>query len=296
MKKPRNAFFTFLMLLAMTSWGGSWTSGYELANLARPEVLIFWRFLVTVISFLPVLFIFGKSLKLTWPALLVSYNKMFFTGLETGWPGAGGVLVTTLNPILTFAFASLFFRQKIGGRAAVGLLLGTLGGLILLEIWATNAEKLLASGNAYFLAAACSWALLSLISEKSHVHLSPIIFSFYVYALATVMDFFLALPYEPLAALHQQGAIFWWNIVYLAVLATTFATTVYFVASTRLGANRASSFIFLVPPSAVLISWMVTGEKPKIETVIGGLIAMAAVYLINSGRRERQTATAQGEA
>lgn len=95
-----------------------------------------------------------------------------------------------------------------------------------------------------------------------------------------MLDFILALPYDVLGVVHA-GYPFWLNIVYLSVCATTFGTTAYFFASSKLGASRASSFMFLVPTSAVLISWLVLNEQPKLSTILGGILAMGAVYLIN---------------
>jgi drug/metabolite transporter (DMT)-like permease len=280
----------FLLIVAMIAWGGSWPSGKMAAATASPEVLTFWRFLLTVITFLPILIFQRLSLRLNRRALLytflggaciVSYNANFFRGLQTGLAGAGGVLVTTLNPILTTFFAAIAFRRPLYARQMIGLILGLIGGLFLLEIWAISPQHLMQTGNAFFVLACASWAVLTIISEKSRQSVSLPIFSFYVYGFATLLDFFLTTPMEIMAA-FQATSGFWLNTIYLAVFATTFATTVYFHASSRLGSGRASSFIFTVPVSAVFISWLLLNEIPKITTLIGGAIGIVAVYLMNA--------------
>ncbi|MBI5641926.1 MAG: EamA family transporter [Deltaproteobacteria bacterium] len=60
-----------------------------------------------------------------------------------------------------------------------------------------------------------------------------------------------------------------------------FATTVYFFASSILSSRKASSFVFLVPFSAVILSWFFLGEVPRINTIAGGSLAIGAVYIIN---------------
>lgn len=289
MKAPTQTGFTLLIVLAMTAWGASWTSGKLVAPMAPPEVLIFWRFLFTFISYIPVMFIFKKSLRISRASLfkiilgsifIVSYNKFFFTGLRYGFAGAGGVLVTTMNPILTFLFTLIIFRRAITSRAIVGLIVGFLGAFILLEAWTISLQKLLLSGNAYFLLASASWACLTLTSEKSQENMSLLVFSFYVFAFAAFMDLFLALPYG-VFDVADKNWVFWLNVLYLSVFATTFATTIYFAASSRLGSQKASSFIFLVPLSTVLISWFILGEVLRLNTIIGGIIAISAVYIIN---------------
>lgn len=290
MKSPSTPVLISALILAMVAWGGSWPSGKLAAGTAPPEVLTFWRFLITIPAFLPILIIQRQPARLTWRALIygllgavciVSYNANFFRGLKTGMAGAGGVLVTTLNPILTTFFAAVAFKRRLTPRQILGLILGLIGGLFLLEIWALSPQHLMQTGNAFFVFAAASWAVLTIISEKSKGILPLLTFSFYVYCFATVLDFFLTRPEQILSAFHASP-VFWINTAYLAIFATAFATTVYFLASSRLGSGRASSFIYTVPISAVLISWLLLGEVPKLTTIIGGAIGISAVYLINS--------------
>ncbi len=227
-----------LMLLSMTIWGGTWTSSKVIANMAAPEVLIFWRFLFTAVSMLPVMFLYRKSfsiprksigLLLLGTLFLLLYNKFFFWGLQNGLAGAGGVLVTTLNPILTFLFSIIIFRRKAKRMQLAGLTIGLIGGAIILHIWSIDLTSLFASGNAFFLLATTCWALLTITSEKSKRVVSPFVFSFYVYCFLTIIDFFLALP-SGVFRVFSFGHIFWWNILYMSVFATTFATTVFFAA------------------------------------------------------------------
>jgi drug/metabolite transporter (DMT)-like permease len=290
MKRFGNTIIIFLLLLAMVIWGGTWTSAKLIANMAEPEVLIFWRFLITVLSSIPIMFLFKKSFTLNKASIkqvllgaffLFVYNKFFFWGLQNGLAGAGGVLVTTLNPIFVFILAVLILRKKAAPLQILGLFLGLTGGSILLEIWSINLSKLFASGNAFFILACTGWAFLTITSEKSKGSLSPIVFSFYVYCVVTVLDFFIALPYQPFKV-FELGSVFWWNILYMSILATTFATTIFFAASGRLGSEKAAAFIFTVPFSAVLISWWILGETPRLCTIAGGLISLTAVYLINT--------------
>lgn len=289
MNQPGQIVFILFILLAMTTWGASWTSGKLVAPSAPPEVLIFWRFLFTFFTFLPVMFIMKKSFRVsarTWiyiilgSLFIVSYNKFFFLGLQRGLAGAGGVLVTTFNPILTFLLTILLFRQPLRKAQILGLMLGFIGGAVLLEVWKISYHNLLHSGNAYFLLASLSWASLTITSERSRTKIPLITYSFYIYGLAVLLDFFFALPLG-VWNVFTEGWIFWGNLLFLSIFATTFATTIYFYASGRIGSQRASSFIFLVPASAVFISWVTLGEKVRISTIIGGIITVFAVYLIN---------------
>ncbi len=283
------ALFNLSVVVSMIIWGGSWVSGKAIAGDLPPETLTFWRFVINLISFIPILIVMRQPMKLNRSAaiyiLLGSicmglYLYLFFKGLTYGFAGVGGVLVPTMIPLVTFILSVFLLGQKVAMKDYVGLTLGVVGGIILLEIWSLDWNRLFMSGNIYFLLCAVLWALLTICSQKAGDSVSPLVFSFFVYAFCSVLFFFLALPHGVLGVFNQ-GSIFWLNMIYLAIISSTLATTVYFFASSRLSSYRASSFVFLVPFSAVILSWIFLGEVPRISTITGGLTALAAVYLIN---------------
>ena len=69
---------------------------------------------------------------------------------------------------------------------------------------------------------------------------------------------------------------------FLSVFALALGTSIYFYASTRLGPRKASSFIFLVPFTAILFSMYFLKEPFQISTVFGGVLGIFSVYLINA--------------
>lgn len=280
----------------MSAWGFAWPAGKSISGLAPREVLVFWRFVVTLLSYLPLLHGKWHTLKLSRTGILMAlsgalfytaYSELFFKGLENGLPGAGGVLVTTLNPIVTFAIFSILFRKRPTRKEQIGLLLGTLGGAILLHIWHFSMGELLQSGNLFFLIAALMWAFMTINTQMAKSHGDPAAYTFYIYLFSTIFisiqgageDFLMPLRYS---------MDFWWKLLYLGTISTTFGTTVYFYASSRLGSSRASSFIFLVPASAIAGSWFFYSEVPTPTTITGGLIAILAVYTINAPSPEKK--------
>jgi len=79
----------------------------------------------------------------------------------------------------------------------------------------------------------------------------------------------------------EQDFEFWSALIYLGVFGQTIATTIYFVASGKLGSSYASSFMFLVPLFALAISYIILGESLQIHIIVGGCISLFSVYLIN---------------
>ena len=77
---------------------------------------------------------------------------------------------------------------------------------------------------------------------------------------------------------------FWGNMFFSATITTALATTFYFAATSKIGASKASSFIFMVPFSAALGSFIFLGEIIEWHTIVGGLLGIAAVYILNRRR------------
>jgi drug/metabolite transporter (DMT)-like permease len=288
----KNNKLILLLIFAMVLWGGSWTSGKLLTYSAPTDIIIFWRFLLTTLSMIPLLFAFKVTLKVKLKELFLLflggfiifiYNIGFISGLQTGFAGAGGVLVTGLNPVFTFFLTILIVREKASLKQIFTLVLGFAGGLIMLEIWHASTTQIFDGGNLFFLLASCCWAVLTILSQKIQKNVHFIVYSFYIYLFCTVFAFALSLHNQSLS-LTPAGIPFWLNMSYLSIGATTIATTIYFLCTKQLGSRIASSFIFTVPVTALFFSWWLLGEVPRLPTIAGGAITIIAVYLIN-GRK-----------
>ena len=280
----------------MATWGLSWTNGKILSQYCSSSILAFWRFFLSSIFMIPVL-IFTKN-NFTVPSdgikyiiigsiLIFSYNIFFFMGSNLGFANVGGVFVPTLNPIITFILSIIIFREIIYKKDIIGLIFGICGGIIVLEAWTLSYSQMTANGNLYFLLASISWGIMSIISGKSHKALATLTFSFWVYFISSIFCFIMNINNDLLIVLDFD-LIFWLNLILLSIGAQVFGTTVYFIATTKLGPSKASSFIFIVPITAPIFSMIFIGEKLEISTIIGGIMTMTAVYLINKEKIQTQ--------
>lgn len=281
-----------LMLIAivvsMFLWGLGWPSAKVLTHYASVVNLGVYRYIIVVAS-LFLLLIFSRQ-RLTIKkagipfvvaagVLLAAYSYLFFMGLKNGSPGAGGVLVTTLNPIMAYVLGALIDRKLPSKNEAIGLALGSLAGVILLRLWSST--SILDSGNIYFLFSAVLWAAMSKFTSKGTRYGTSTGFSLWQYVITLACLLPLVDFNEFSAVLSISYHAFWFNLFFGAIMVTTVATTMYFYATTRLGAEKASSFIFLVPLAAAVSSWLFLGERILIHTIVGGILGMAAVYMIN---------------
>ena len=289
MTQANKNIFYFMMVLAMAGWGASWVNAKVLSSYINEYEMMFLRNFFTIITLAPILVITRKyfytnkkSLFLAFIAAIVMivYLKYYFLGVKFGTASLGGALVTSLIPINTFILMALFFGRKLQKKDIFALILGMFGVLTILNIWTFSFEEIFTEHNLYFLAASILWPIFTIISSKS-TKTSPLVFSFYMYVFMTllVLIFFV----EPTKMAYDTfDWIFWANILCVSVVATTFATSVYFVGIEKLGTNEVSSFIFLVPLFAIILSVIFLKEHISISIVLGTVLTLVAVKILNN--------------
>lgn len=287
-QQNKNIFYV-LMILAMAGWGASWVNAKVLSSYINEYELIFFRNIFTIITLTPVLIITRKYfyinkrsflLAILAAIIMIVYLKFYFLGTKYGTASLGGALVTSIIPINTFIFMALFFGKKILKKDILALILGAIGVLTMLNIWSFSYEQIFSVQNMYFLGATLLWPALTITSSKI-THTSPMVFSMYMYIISTIMVSIFFVDFSAIAY-ESFDSIFWINIFILSVIATTFATTVYFIGVEKLGTNEVSSFIFLVPFFAIVLSIIFLGEEVHITTIIGVILTLIAVKILNN--------------
>ncbi|MFN2572058.1 MAG: DMT family transporter, partial [Gemmatimonadales bacterium] len=89
------------------------------------------------------------------------------------------------------------------------------------------------------------------------------------------------LPYAPLLVRELKaapGAGIGW-LLFLGAFPTSISFTLWAYALARGSAGRLAATAYLVPPIAILMSWMVLGESPHLVAVLGGALCLVGVYI-----------------
>lgn len=286
----KNKHFLLIgILISMIIWGVSWPSAKVLTGYGQPLEIAFIRFVFTFLGVLILLksirvklFISKRGIPslLMASVLMAGYSLLFFTGILKGMPGAGGVLVTTTTPLVAFVLAVLFSKRKLISREYLGLGIGILAGCFLLSIW-DRYDKILDSGNLFFLGSTIVWGFLSRYTAKSYQFGSPLAFSLWIYFFCILILFCFVDSSSIIRILREGDLLFWFNMIFNAVINTGMATTFYFYGTSKLGPEKTSSFIYIVPFAAALSSLFFLGEIIRWNTIAGGLLAIVSVWVIN---------------
>lgn len=286
--------YVMWMIVAMLMWGFAWTAGKVAAEHSNAHVAAFWRYAISFITIIPVLWYLKTPLKtdrigflymLVGGVLTSLFNYLFFAGLSHGQAGYGGTMVTSLAPTLTYLLSISFLGVKVSSRQVGALLIGIVGALILLKV-PFEGFAFLNLESSYFLGCGIVWAFITIIAQKAAKRAHLMFYTFVVFGVATIINLLFALPYQPFAfAVYDK--IFWITITLIGVLPGTFSTALYFVSAGKVGAHKTGVYMFIVPVGAIVSSWVVYGEALEVSTVIGCILAFIAVILFNVQKKVR---------
>ena len=285
----KNIFYP-LLILSMIFWGIAWVNTKILTSYVNQYELVFLRMGICFISMFPIIYFSNLSFKINLKSFyliliasvfLVLYSIVFFLGVQHGTPGFGGALVTTLIPINTFILIALINRKTISLKHSFALILGGFGVLTMLNVWNFNPNEIFSKDNIYFLMASILWPLLTIVSAKDS-KTNGLVFTFYVYVISTFVVYLFFVDNSVFEKVANFDFKFWINMFMITILSTTFATSIYFIAISKIGTKEATTFIFLVPASAMVSSAIYLVEKISFNTIIGTFCTIIAIYILNN--------------
>jgi drug/metabolite transporter (DMT)-like permease len=275
-----------LMFFAMIAWGISWSGIKIMSEYMSTAELVFTRYFITAATlFFTVVVMkerFSIDKKSLFIAVLVAlitvvYGYAVFLGTKLGTASLAGAFINTFSPIITFIILACIYKRKIYKLDVCALSIGFFGTMLMLGLWQFDLSKIIAPFNLYFILGALLWSILTIASSKVKVNM--IVFSFYMYALTAVFSAFFA-DFDAIVN-ASVDLLFWLNTLFVSVVSTAIASTIFFLGTKKIGADGVSSFMFVTPVSAIGFGVFALGEKLSFFTLMGICMAILAVYMLN---------------
>ena len=285
----RNIFY-LLLVVSMILWGASWISTKVLTNYINAYEMVFLRMGICFISMAPIIFFTNMKYKLDLKTsililfasfFLVLYSIFMFWGVEHVTGSLGGAMVPSMIPIITYIFVAILNKKTISLKHSFALILGVFGVLNMINIYQFSIEAIFSKDNIYFIIASTLWAIITIITAKS-IKINAFVFTTYTYIISSATLYIFYIDSSIFVKILEFDTIFWFNMFVITILSTTFATSIYFFGAAKYGAKEVSSFVFLVPASAIIIGNIFLDEKIEFTTIIGVILAMIAIYILNN--------------
>jgi drug/metabolite transporter (DMT)-like permease len=215
------------------------------------------------------------------------YNTMFTAGLALVEASRAALIVPT-NPAFTALFAALLLRERLGRTRALGIALCVAGALWTLARGELRSFAQLQFGVGELILVLCifMWTAYTLLGRIALSTLSPLALTSYVMVAGTIP---LALPASlegaPLSRVTWEG---WAAFGYLVVFGTVIPFLWFYEGVKALGAARASQWINVVPPLAVLESvWLL--DEPFPPSLLAGMaLVVLGLYFTNKPRKAKK--------
>lgn len=300
-----------LLGFTMLVWGGSFVAARALlasddpgTATLTPTVLAALRFVLATGFFVPPLLArratkrSETACKLGWPDRLLlvglgqigiaAYFWLQYTGVRLTNAGIASILVVGLIPIATSLVARLRLGESLRRNQFGGLLLGLLGvGIVVVQ--GGSVEGIAFSG-AFLLGALCLVADAGLFAVYSTLvrHLRERFDALTLTAGTTASGacglLLLALATGGLGEIGKLSGWQWVAVVYLALICSVLAYFCYNRALATIEAGRASTWVYLEPPVALVFGALLLGESISAASIVGGVTILASVWIVNRAR------------
>jgi drug/metabolite transporter (DMT)-like permease len=282
-----NGFYTAIVG-ATFCMGTSFIASKILLQTVPPFTLVGWRFFLAAIATLPVIFLLKQRFsgvftqdwrKIAIVGLLQTAGTMGLLFLSMLYISASmaAVLLFT-NPLWVALLSPIILKEKIRTPQYIGLFLGFLGVVLLIGF---NANALEIRGNLLALSSALCWASATLFAKYNQLKVPPFILSFGQMLvggiLLIILSFFGNETYNLMSATPKD----WFWFAWLVLPSSVGSFGLWYVALSRGGAVKASSFLFLAPLFTVITSVLILKTSVSGQQLIGAILVGFALYIVN---------------
>jgi drug/metabolite transporter (DMT)-like permease len=290
MTQRQRVLAVILLSVVAIIWGGSFIAARIALRELSPVALATIRFILAGAMFVPLL-IASPRYRAPWRTipklaafglLAVTFYFIFQYNGVARTSASLSAIVVTLSPLVVVLMSSFFLHERLNRSQAVGILLATAGAVLLVTRGAVEV-----GGGDYWLGVlflvlnVLAWGFYNILGKRALESQHPMTLTAYMTILGALCLVPFAVADGGMAALGSASGGVWLAIGYLVVLSSVVAYVAYNYALRILPASQAGVFQFLNPVAASLLAHFLLDEPLTLATGVGGVMAIAGVYLAN---------------
>ncbi len=242
-----------------------------------------------------VLFILVYKKQLTWigwenfkiqfiPAILMIVIANGFTTIaEKTVPSGLTSILSALSPLVVFLGSTTVGLQKPTFKGFFGVIIGFLGVVFIFrdglgEILDPNYK----TGVLFLSIAILSWSTGTIFTKvNTHKSNNIALNLFYQFSIAAIIQFVLALIFNPDVDFNSWSTRSICATLYLAVFGSVIAFFCYHYALKRVSAIQVSVLNYINTVIAVFLGWLLLNEVIKLDFLIATLLIISGVFITN---------------
>ena len=224
---------------------------------------------------------------LTGLATITGGNGFITWGMQYVPSGLASI-IGSLTPVMVVLFSlALQNKERVNTRIISGVLLGFGGlGLIFSDGWKDFLKPEYSWGIIGCFASCCTWSLGTVLAKRwNSADVSPLMNAGLQILAGGLGGFVLSILFDTHYDVRHtpEG---WASMVYLVLIGSALAFTLYMYALKHLSAAVSSLYTYINPVVAILLGWAVLGESLTPGALVGMAVTIVGVWMVNSGQRK----------
>jgi drug/metabolite transporter (DMT)-like permease len=277
---------------AVIVWGASFIATKLALMDLKPVTIVWLRFAIGVVI-LGIITMFRHQFALPKKSELLYFSLLGFLGitfhqwlqstaLQTSQASTTAWIVAT-TPIFIAILGRIFLREKLVWLQITGILLATLGVLMvvskgdLASLFEGNFGE---AGDVLILVSAVNWAVFSILSKSGLQNHQATLMMFYV---MTIGWLFTSILFFTSGNIADIGNMTWKSLIgigFLGIFCSGLAYIAWYDGLQAIPASQVGAFLYLEPLVAVVVAWLVLGEQIIAITLAGGVIILLGVRMV----------------
>jgi drug/metabolite transporter (DMT)-like permease len=280
-------------LFAVVVWGASFIATKIAVGQISPTAVVWLRFAmgIPLLLFAVVIrkqFAFPKGNEWWYFALLgflgISFHQWLQSnGLQTAQATTTAWIVAT-SPAFIAILGWMVLKEKLTLLQSSGIVLAMIGVLVVVSkgnLSALAVGQFGTYGDFLILISSVNWAVFSILSRRGlKVHPSTRM-TFWVMTLGwliTSVAFIANKDYVEIPQLDSRG---WTAMIFLGIFTTGLAYIAWFDALAQLPAAQTGAFLFVEPPTSMLVASFILHEQITLVSILGGAVILFGIWMVN---------------
>jgi drug/metabolite transporter (DMT)-like permease len=215
----------------------------------------------------------------------IALNQLFFFKGISLTSSIHGALLMITSPIITYLISQTILKKRIRLQKIAGIILGMLGASILILSSAKGDQSSSALGDFYVIINAISFSIYLIIVKPLMNRYHPLTITFLMFLTGSIWVAIFGFKEALGMNFYHLPSDFYWSFGFVVLCATFLVYLMNNMAMRTVSPTTVSSFIYLQPLFAIVISTVFTEENMTLYTAFGGILIIFGLWLINSKKQ-----------
>lgn len=242
-----------------------------------PVLLVFKARLIPKTKDIPYFFMLGAL------GISIYHTALNFGEVQVS-AGAAALILATV-PALSAILARFILKDRLPVLAWVGIVISFLG-VVLISIGDSASFGLNIYALLIMLSAVVA-AFANVLQKPMFKDYKAIEVSAYMTWTGTLL-LLIFLPQLP-ADIATAGWRPLLATAYIGIFSAAIANALFTFILSKIPVGQATSYLYAIPVTSLIIAWIVLGEIPSQLTAVGGAIALIGIVIVNEARKNSKT-------